>query len=127
MSISNRLRPHIKFRKSGEISLTSHITELLDIHVGDAIDITINDKSNDIYLYVAERGCCKADRIRGVTRAASVTKGFMRAQHKRLTSLIIELDGRAPEAFYRVGEPTEIDGVLMLPIINRRNLATPTE
>ncbi len=123
MSYNNRLRPHIKFRKSGEISLTSRITQLLDIHVGDAIDVAINEKSNDIFLYVAERDCHKQDGIRGVTRAASVTKGFMRAQHKRLTSQIIELDGRAAEAYYRVGTPTEIDGVLMLPIINRRNLA----
>lgn len=119
----NRVKPHIKFRKSGEISLTTYITNLLEINVGDAIDVSLDEKSGDMYLYVAQRNCTPSDGIKGVTRSASVTKGFLRAQWKKLTDLIIQYDGRASEAYYRVGDPTEVNGILMLPIINRRNLA----
>ena len=115
------VKPHIKFRKCGEISLTGRVSALLGIEAGDAIDI-VEDKG-EMYIYVSCRKCRVEDGLRGVTRKASTSKGFLRAQWKELSMYIINKDGRAQEAYYRVGEPLEINGTLYLPIITRRNYA----
>ncbi len=115
------VKPHIKFRECGEISLTGRVSALLGIEAGDAIDIV--EDMGEVYIYVSARGCRQEDGLRGVTRKASSSPGFLRVQWKEMAQYIINKDGRAREAYYRVGEPVEINGTRYLPIITRRNYA----
>ena len=115
------VKPHIKFRKCGEISLTGRVSDLLGIEAGDAIDIV--EDLGEVYIYVSNRNCNPEDGLRGVTRKASSSKGFLRVQWKEMAQYIIDKDGRASEAYYRVDEPVEISGTKYLPIITRRNYA----
>lgn len=115
------VKPHIKFRECGEISLTGRVSALLYIEAGDAIDIV--EDMGEVYIYVSARGCRQEDGLRGVTRKASSSPGFLRLQWKEMAQYIINKDGRAREAYYRVGEPVEINGTRYLPIITRRNYA----
>lgn len=115
------IKPHIKFRKSGEISLTGRVSSLLGIEAGDAIDIV--EDMGEVYIYISKRKCRPQDGWRGITRKASSSRGFLRVQWKEMAQYIIKKDGRAQEAYYRVGEPVVINGTQYLPIITRRNYA----
>lgn len=106
---------------NGDIHLTSKVVSLLGIQEGDSIQIADDDE--EIYIYIHMRSV-KEKNVSGIARKASKSSGYLRVRWTSLCRKIIEMDGRADFAAYRVGDLYEIDGRKVLPIITRKNYAT---
>ncbi|MDD3037138.1 hypothetical protein [Bacteroides sp.] len=118
--LASNIKPDIKFMPNGDIHLTSRVVSLLDIKAGDSIQISYDN--DEVYIYVHMRQAIN-DNIAGIARRTSKTTGYLRVRWTSLCRKIISMDGRANFAAYRVGEPYEINGLKVLPIITRKNYA----
>ena len=105
---------------NGDIHLTSKVVSLLDIHEGDAIQVATED--DEVYIYVHMRDVKKKNVV-GIARRANKASGYLRVRWTSLCKKIINMDGRAKYAAYRVGDPYEKEGLSVLPIITRKNYA----
>lgn len=105
---------------NGDIHLTSKVVSLLGIQEGDAIQVA-KDK-DETYIYIHARQV-KDKNITGIARRANKSAGYLRVRWESLCRKIISSDGRSSSAAYRVGDPHEIEGRKVLPIITRKNYA----
>lgn len=119
--LADNIKPDIKFMPNGDIHLTSKVVSLLGIQEGDSIQVATDGE--EVYIYIHMRNV-KEKNILGVARRATKTAGYLRVRWTVLCEKIIKMDGRAPFAAYRVGDPYEKDGRTVLPIITRKNYAT---
>ena len=87
--------------------------------MGDAIGI--KEINEEVYLYILEENA--EHQYRGKAYSSCKNSRHVRIHWKELSMYIINKDGRAQEAHYRVGEPLEINGTRYLPIITRKNYA----
>lgn len=120
--IESNVKPDIKFMPNGDIHLTAKVVSLLGIKEGDAIQVA-RDENDETYIYIHTRRA-KDKNITGIARRANKSAGYLRVRWLSLSREIIKSDGRAPFAAYRVGDPHEIEGLKVLPIITRKNYAT---
>lgn len=119
--LADNIKPDIKFMPNGDIHLTSKVVSLLGIQEGDSIQVATDDE--EVYIYIHMRNV-KEKNVSGIARKASRSTRYLRVRWASLCKKIIGMDGRANSAAYRVGDPHEIDGRTVLPIITRKNYAT---
>jgi ABC-type lipoprotein release transport system permease subunit len=118
--IVSNIKPDIKFMPNGDIHLTSKVVSLLNIQEGDSIQLATDDE--EVYMYIHMRNV-KEKNVSGIARKASKFPNYLRIRWTSLCRKIIEMDGRAEYAAYRVGDPYEKEGHRVLPIITRKNYA----
>lgn len=106
---------------NGDIHLTSKVVSLLGIKEGDAIQVARDNDETYIYIHTRQ---AKDKNITGIARRANKSAEYLRVRWASLSREVINSDGRATFAAYRVGDPHEIDGRKVLPIITRKNYAT---
>lgn len=119
--ILSNIKPDIKFMPNGDINLTAKVVSLLGLKEGDSIQVATDD--DELYLYIHMRNAIDKN-ISGIARRANKTSKSLRVRWIPLCKKIIDMDGRASFAAYRVGDPYEKDGRIVLPIITRKNYAT---
>lgn len=118
MKMTNGRKPDIYFRRNGQIDITAKVSRILDIGVGDAINVW--HAGGEYYLYVAERNA--RGSWRGVCREVNNRSHYFRANFNELAKQIIEASGKE-EAHLPVGMPIEMENLgTVLPLITRNNL-----
>ena len=53
--LENTRRHDITFNASGRIEISSRVTRELDLKPGDVIDIAVDERTREVYLYVKHR------------------------------------------------------------------------
>ena len=122
--IGNTRRHDITFNSDGRIEISARVTRALDIHPGDVIDIAVDDRTREVYLYVKHRaplaGRHKAQCYR---TGKGRTCNSLRAHSVEICRKVIDMRGRhETQARLPVGDVIAIDGISRaLPIIIRYN------
>ena len=112
-------RPDISFSRNGRIELSSRVAQLLTLHKGDVIDVLIDDRTGDCFLYR------KCHTLEGMRHEAQVYRTNACGQHfrtysRRLCREVLQALNfhgekmRLPTG----GEVVPIEGHDVLPIIN---------
>jgi len=115
--ISN-VKPDISFRK-GIIEVSAKVATLLGLENGDIAGFKQDDEELYIYLYEKASG----RNYKGRCIQCKKNSRFIRIYWKDFCNKVIELDGRAQEAKYRVGDPVKKGEKTFIPIITRKNYA----
>lgn len=119
----NNIRPDIKILSSGEISIMSYIYQALEINPGDAIGF--KEINGELHIYISHKNA--KSNIKGRTYRSCKSGNHLRIQWVEQAKSIIKKDGHSDRAYYRAGEPIEINGIKYLPIITRRNYAAENQ
>lgn len=121
--LDNTRRHDITFNADGRIEISAHITRALDLRPGDVIDVAVDERHRECYLYVKYR----AQQLSGRHRAQCYRTGrgrtcnSLRAHSVELCRQMLDMRGcSASQARLPVGDPVEIPGTgKALPIIIR--------
>lgn len=120
MNFVNNIKTDIRFCSNGTIELSAKVSQLLGIENGDYISFL--EENEEFYIFIHAKASQPLSCKGKCTRSRQKSK-FMRVAWKEACTKVINNDGRAPEARYRVGEPIQQNGQTLLPIITRRNYA----
>jgi len=118
--LGNTRRADITFCPRGNIDITARVTRLLGLQVGDVIDIYID--GNEFYLYVKHRAGTIAGRHEATLYPTSRSVKHcnnMRCHSKRLCQAMQQACNNPGTLRLPVGEPVDLRGTTVLPIITR--------
>lgn len=114
--------PDISFYPNGRIDITARLAKMLNLQCGDVIDISreggeyyLHKRFQDFKPIGRHAACCYA------THRYKNTCNNLRVYYKPLTDHILALVG-ADVARLAVGEPVNVNGILAVPIIYKRNI-----
>ncbi len=121
--LENTRRHDITFNADGRIEISSRVTRALDLRQGDVIDVAVDERHRECYLYVKYR----AGQLSGRHQAQCYRTGkghtcnSLRAHSVELCRQVLDMRGfSATQARLPVGDPVEIPGTgKALPIIIR--------
>lgn len=119
--LDNSRRHDITFNAGGRIEISARVTRALDLHAGDVIDIAVDERTREVYLYVKHRaplaGRHKAQCYR---TGKGRTCNSLRAHSVEICRQVLDMRGfSCLQARLPVGDPIEIQGVKALPLIIR--------
>lgn len=122
--LDNTRRHDITFNSDGRIEISARASKALGLHPGDVIDIAIDERSRECYLFVKHR----AERLSGrhkaqvyVTNSRIRNCNSLRAHSVEICRQVLDMRGFSDtQARLPVGDPVEITGMgKALPIIIR--------
>ena len=122
--LDNTRRHDITFNVDGRIEISARVSKALGLHPGDVIDVAIDERSRECYLYVRRR----AENISGrhkaqvyVTNSRIRNCNSLRAHSVEICRQVLDMRGfSVSQARLPVGDPVEITGIgKALPIIIR--------
>lgn len=121
--LDNTRRHDITFNADGRIEISARVTRALDLRPGDVIDVAVDERHRECYLYIKYR----AQQLSGRHKAQCYRTGrgrtcnSLRAHSVELCRKVLDMRGfSASQARLPVGDPVEIPGTdKALPIIIR--------
>ena len=121
-TINNNSRRHdITFNASGRIEIGARITRALDLHPRDVIDIAVDERTREVYLYVKHRQPAGRHKAQCYRTGKGHTCNSLRANSVEICRQVLDMRGfSATQARLPVGDPVEIPGTgKAMPIIIR--------
>lgn len=118
--LGNTRRADITFHPRGHIDITARVSKLLDLHCGDIIDIYID--GGEYYLFVKHKANTVAGRHEATLYPTSrkVKQCHnLRCHSKRLCQAMLDACNYSGILRLPVGEPVDLRGTTVLPIITR--------
>lgn len=118
--LENTRRHDITFCADGRIEISAHVTRSLDIRPGDVIDIAVDERTREVYLYVKHRQPAGRHKAQCYRTGKGRTCNSLRAHSVEICRQVLDLRGfSATQAKLPVGDVVEIHGVKALPLIVR--------
>lgn len=118
--LENTRRHDITFCADGRIEISAHVTRSLDIRPGDVIDIAVDERTREVYLYVKHRQPAGRHKAQCYRTGKGRTCNSLRAHSVEICRQVLDLRGfSATQAKLPVGDVVEIHGEKALPLIVR--------
>lgn len=119
--LNNTRRHDITFNADGRIEISARATRALDLHPGDVIDIAIDERSREVYLYAKHRAPAGRHKAQCYRTGKGRTCNSLRAHSIEICRQVLDMRGYScTQAKLPVGDPIAVDGINQaLPIIIR--------
>lgn len=118
--LENTRRHDITFNASGRIEISSRVTRELDLKPGDVIDIAVDERTREVFLYVKHRQPTGRHKAQCYRTGKGHTCNSLRAHCVEICRQVLDIRGfSATQAKLPVGDPVDIQGVKALPLIVR--------
>ena len=121
--LGNTRRHDITFNADGRIEISARVTKALDLHPGDVIDIAIDERGRECYLYVKHRNPAGKHKAQCYRTGKGKVCYSLRAHSVEICRQVLDMRGfSTTQARLPVGDVIEIPCVgTALPIIIRYN------
>lgn len=119
--LNNTRRHDITFNVDGRIEISARATRALGLHPGDVIDIAIDERSREVYLYIKHRAPAGRHKAQCYRTGKGRTCNSLRAFSVDICRQVLDMRGYScTQAKLPVGDPITVDGInKALPIIIR--------
>lgn len=119
--LNNTRRHDITFNVDGRIEISARATRALGLHPGDVIDIAVDERSREVYLYIKHRQPTGRHKAQCYRTGKGRTCNSLRAFSVDICRQVLDMRGYScTQAKLPVGDPIEVDGISQaLPIIIR--------
>lgn len=118
--LDNTRRHDISFNADGRIEISSRVTRALDLCPGDVIDIAVDERTREVYLYVKHRQPAGRHKAQCYRTGKGHTCNSLRAHSVEICRQVLDMRGYScSQAKLPVGDAVEIQGKKALPIIIR--------
>ena len=119
--LENTRRHDITFCADGRIEISARVTRALDIQPGDVIDIAMDERCREVYLYVKHRQPAGRHKAQCYRTGKGRTCNSLRAHSVEICRQVLDMRGfSCTQAKLPVGDPVDIPCVgKALPVIIR--------
>lgn len=118
--LENTRRHDIAFHANGRIEISAHVTRVLGILPGDVIDIAVDERTREVYLYVKHRQPAGRHKAQCYRTGKGRTCNSLRAYSVEICRQVLDIRGdKVRQVKLPVGDPVDLQGAQALPLIIR--------
>lgn len=118
--LDNSRRHDITFNAGGRIEISARVTLALGLQPGDVIDVAVDERTREVYLYVKHRQPAGRHKAQCHRTGKGRTCNSLRAHSVEICEQVLRMRGYSDtQAKLPVGDPVDLQGTRALPLIIR--------